>query len=79
MHGDFTAFSDDDRHAVFNLKGNRGARGSDDVAAGGDFAALMQFRQRSVAIANPSATGDFVDDCGRRVGHVGSVSGSYPR
>jgi hypothetical protein len=40
---------------------------------------LMQFRQRSVAIANPSATGDFVDDCGRRVGHVGSVSGSYPR
>ncbi|CAB3691121.1 hypothetical protein LMG26219_04849 [Achromobacter marplatensis] len=79
IYSDFTAFTDDDRHAVFHLKRNRGARGSDDVAAGGDFAALMQFRQRSVAIANPSATGDFVDDCGGRVGHVGSVSGSYPR
>ena len=76
---DLAAFADDDRHAVFNLKRNRGARGSDDVAAGGDLAALMQFGQRTVAIAYPRATGDFVDDCGGGVGHVGSVSGSYPR
>ncbi|CAB3958138.1 hypothetical protein LMG6001_05057 [Achromobacter insolitus] len=76
---DFAAFADDDRHAVLNLKRNRGARRSDDVAACGDLATLMQFGQRAVAIAYPRATGDFVDDCGRSVGHVGSVSGSYPR
>ncbi|MNX82343.1 hypothetical protein D3C86_1140690 [compost metagenome] len=64
IHRDFTAFADDDRHAVFNLKRNRGARGGDHVAASGDFAALMQFGQGAVAIAYPRATGDFVDDCG---------------
>ena len=78
-HGNLAAFADDNRHAVFDLKRNRGARGSDDVAACGDLAALMQFSQGTVAIAYPRATGDFVDDCGRSVGHVGSVSGSYPR
>ncbi|MHC3910969.1 hypothetical protein ACMZ4X_04225 [Achromobacter marplatensis] len=79
IDGDFAAFTDDDRHAVFNLKGNRGARGSDDVATGRDFAALMQFGQGTVAIAYPRATRDFIDDCGGGVGHVGSDSGSYPR
>ncbi|CAB3704129.1 hypothetical protein LMG26852_05342 [Achromobacter aegrifaciens] len=78
-HGNLAAFADDDRHAVLDLKRNRGARGSDHVAACGDLAALMQFSQGTVAIAYPRATGDFVDDCGRGVGHVGSVSGSYPR
>ncbi|CUI78231.1 Uncharacterised protein [Achromobacter kerstersii] len=80
VDGDLAAFTDHDRHAVFNLKGNRGARGRDDVTAGRDFAALMQFSQRAVAIAYPRAAGNFIDNCGGgKGGHVGSVSGSYPK
>ena len=75
----FAAFPDHDRHAVLDLQGHRRARGGNDVAAGGHVAALPQFGQGPVAIAYPCATGEFSDDCGRRVGHVGSVSGSYPR
>ena len=73
------AFADHDRHAIFHLQRHRGARCRDDVAAGGHLAALVQLGQGPVAIAYPRATGDFVDDCGGGVGHVGSVSGSYPR
>ncbi|CUI85558.1 Uncharacterised protein [Achromobacter xylosoxidans] len=73
------AFADHDRHAIFHLQRHRGARCRDDVAAGGHLAALVQLGQGTVAIAYPRATGDFVDDCGGGVGHVGSVSGSYPR
>ncbi|CAB3958755.1 hypothetical protein LMG7053_05726 [Achromobacter ruhlandii] len=77
--GHLAAFADHDRHAILHLQRHAGARGRDDVAAGGHVAALMQFGQRAIAVAYPGATGDFSDDGGGGVGHVGSVSGSYPR